>query len=802
MLATDRTQTNVIKGHLALFSRDEQKCLQLPSMSDAPQKDMEELARAVFTVPIRYEDRRRIHTVGDLMENETFYVSGTVQHLHLRAGKKTSFLEATVRDDAGVAFQVLWFHFTAYQQKLLEPGNRHIFVGKPKWHHKVWSFANPGLMERSRMGKIVPVYRKEGKEKSEKVGERIRLELKKNHAAIPDLFPETLPAILESMELPPLITALRDTHWPNGLETAYQAQETLKVAEIVRHIHRLALQQEKRRVAPRPGMLLTEIQRNHLMSALPFSLSPSQNAAWATLEKAFAQPQAQAALILGGVGSGKSAIAFLSALTQVMDSAQEFGTALLIAPTVVLARQLWENLEGIAQKLGVPARLHGRDRMPKAGDEPGGTSKRTIWVGTHGLLNAIQDWNSVGLVVFDEEHRYGKDTKTIPSHVHRLLMSATPIPNTLAHQRFGNMPILRLQNDHHARSVTSMVLTRNQAQPAIQQIRQSLARNRKAIIVYSAVQIRESRTVPERFYFLHSASPGDKVIAMDRHRVLPGLSKSQKADPRMLACALIPYAEATSEESRTPFYRLNKEFSARKILESKLPQRALVESEYLVYDKEQPDRLFAVPESVLRQGKDGTIRRDTLRSACRNELLESIPLIRASDLMQGKSLESARNFWEEQFPDQVAVVHGQLSGTERDAALAAFRDGQRPLLVASSIVEVGIDVQGAETIVVADADRMGVASLAQLRGRVGRHGEPGYCFFLGPEHDPDAMKRLRRIAEENNEEKLAIQDFLERGFGAPDKQKQSGNTSKLFRLPRDAHLFLTVSMRWHEISFC
>lgn len=789
MLPTKNTGNASINRPLSgLFSQKPE-----PNQSSAiltqTEKWQESLLRSVFTLPIRYADRRSLMDTPDFEEDLKVYVQGTIIHQKVIQSKKGAFLDVEAKDTLGHTFHVLWFNFRAYQEKILQPGNVHIFSGKPKKRQHQWTLFNPEILTDAAMGSIEPIYRKEGKEQSEQIKKRIRLLLKESAQFIPGLFPDNLDTILGVLDLPPLMTALRDAHWPHDLEAAYRAQESIKVAEMVVHMNAMSHPAHSRTTAIRPALSVSPEQNARLLQTLPFALSPSQTQAWTGMRACLATARAQDILILGGVGSGKSALAFLAAMAQATAPSIP-NRALLIAPTVILAQQLYENLLGIAASLGLDVGLYGRDNYAQ-----GTMAHARLWVGTYGLLAAVNDWTQVGLVVMDEEHRYGKETKDLPPHVHRVLMSATPIPNTLAQQRFGAMHQFRVLNDHHQREVQSFVIPRHEPKPALEQLHKTLLRQRKGLVVYAAVQERSAITLPAHSYFLHPQIQGDKVIPIEAQKVHPDLTPDAPMDSQKLGKMLLPYSETLVRQNPqvlTPFYRLNKDFSAKKLLESET-QLDLLAEDILLYDKDQPDRLFMAPVSWLRRGKSGAMSTKTILAACQQDALESMPLIRGSQLLQGKSLESARTFWEERFPGQTVFLHGKMSDTEKSSALDRFRSGSTPLLIASNIVEVGIDVPGAETVIVADADRMGVASLAQIRGRVGRHGEKGYCYFLGSARDQEGMDRLQRIAREDNDEQLAIQDFMERGFGSGNQQAQSGNTARLFRLPRDARLFLKVA---------
>lgn len=177
----------------------------------------ESLLRALFTLPIRYADRRTLWNTPEFDEDSKVYVKGTVTSKNTVYGKKGAFLDVRLKDALGHEFQILWFNFRAYQEQILQPGNQHIFAGKPKRRKSLWTLFNPEVLSTADMGRIQPIYRKEGKENSDQIQKRVRLLIKESAAFIPALFPASLNTVLQLLDLPALETAIRDTHWPTVL---------------------------------------------------------------------------------------------------------------------------------------------------------------------------------------------------------------------------------------------------------------------------------------------------------------------------------------------------------------------------------------------------------------------------------------------------------------------------------------------------------------------------------------------------------------------------------------------------------
>lgn len=724
------------------------------------------LREVLFSAPMRYEDRRFLSYAASAQEGEPAYIAGRILRIDEHPGKRfRKIWDVVCVDDADTEFVASFFAVTPYHKRLLTIGARFVFAGKFKPFRGRAAISQPALLGREDMGRIVPIYRKRGKFGTEKIAAAVKDVMRSaTDDDLRTIFPLSLMALLGAMDLPPMEAAFRTIHSPKELDDVPAALDALRVLEIGEML--LESREGRKQACATKGnrSVISGRLADELESLFPFTLSPSQRQAWKRIQQGLESPVPANILLLGGVGSGKSAVAYLSALAQALGGIDGKRVALLVAPTTILADQLYDRLIPLAAKMAVPVvRGTGRNRMvwPESG----------IVISTHGILHEETPWDRIGLVVFDEEHRFGTEVKRLPPQVNRMLMSATPIPSTLAAIRFGDMQILRLQTNPRGREVETVALPRQRAQEAVEAVQETIRSGGKTIIVYGAIARDELPEMEGEVFIQSSKFAADTVVRVDR----PESSK------HALEAAFL-----VAEGGRERFYRIHdKGFVPKNLLEAKVGE-GLFAFPVLIYDKTQPDRLFRMNRhDFFSQSGEGGIRtRQQIMGLCRSGLLESVQFMRESQIRRGLDLDKALPMWERQFPDKVAVLHGRMGQQEKSEVLAAFASGERPVLLATSIIEVGVDIEGVDTILVGNADRMGVASLVQLRGRVGRHGKKGRCFFISQD-DGDGLERLEAIATEQDDEKLAEMDFLERGFGDAGGKRQSGHKSVIFKLPRD-----------------
>ena len=471
--------------------------------------------------------------------------------------------------------------------------------------------------------------------------------------------------------------ALRRIHKPSHDGDWIQAKRTLRFHEA--YLLQTALLQRRAIRAmsaavprtPKPGWLLERFDR-----ILPFTLTDDQRTVGAEIAADLAGEVPMHRLLQGEVASGKT----LVALRAMLAVAESGGQAALLAPTEVLAAQ---HLRSIVRVLGpdlaaelmptlVTGQMGAADRRRAALRLVTGQAR--IVVGTHALLSESTEFFDLGLVVVDEQHRFGVEQRELlrrkGTAPHTLVMTATPIPRTVAMTVFGDLE-------------TSTI--------------HGLPAGRAPI---------ESHVVP----------------LAEKPRWLPNVWR--RAGEEVLA-----------------------------------GRQGYVICPAIGADEDEGDLLAA---------EDGTVPRATVTGVL-------------ADLRQQPALAGAR----------IEALTGRMPGDEKDAVMSAFAAGDIDVLVATTVVEVGVDVANATFMVVLDADRFGVSQLHQLRGRVGRGGLPGLCLLVtNAEPDTPAMERVEAVAATTDGFELAQTDLEQRREGDVLGSSQSGARSqlRLLRVTRDGDI--------------
>jgi ATP-dependent DNA helicase RecG len=505
--------------------------------------------------------------------------------------------------------------------------------------------------------------------------------------------PDPIPAdLLDRDHLPGLLEALRMIHEPQTIADAELAQARFKREEAL--VLQAALARRRAEHAA-----LTSVARpgrsDGLVAALdarlPFSLTEGQLALGEQIADDLAGTTPMLRLLQGDVGAGKTVVA-LRAMLQVVDSG---GQAAMLAPTEVLAAQHERSLRDLLGPLAHGGMLSASDhatRVVLLTGSQGSRERRTalaeaasgaagIVVGTHALLSETVQFADLGLVVVDEQHRFGVEQrdalrargKTPP---HTLVMTATPIPRTVAMTVFGDLEtsVLSERPAGRAETVTHLV-------------------------------------------------PADNPVWMDRTwaRIREELDKGGRA---YVVCARI--------------------------------------------DPSEPDDAVDDSAAELELPLDA----------------ERPPLAAVTEVAE--MLASRAEF----AGIEIGIMHGRLTADEKDAAMTRFASGAAPVLVSTTVVEVGVDVPDATVMAIMDADRFGISQLHQLRGRVGRARRPGLCLLISrAEEETPALERLTALVATTDGFVLADKDLELRREGDVLGAGQSGRSSlRLLRVVRDAEI--------------
>ncbi|GAA5182073.1 ATP-dependent DNA helicase RecG [Rugosimonospora acidiphila] len=691
----------------------------------------------LYHFPRRYDERGEHTDIGSLRPGEQVTVLAQVKRASIRPmrARRGQLLEATVGDDSGGLLTLTFFN-QAWRERDLKPGRWGMFAGKVTEFRGRRQLNSPdylllddqdgGEEIEEFAGALIPVYPAAAAVPTWVIARCVRVALD-TFEPPPDPLPATLRAERGLMDLG---TALRQIHRPESRGALEAARKRLKWDEAF--AVQVTLVQRKLRALdwparPRPRSedgLLAEFDRQ-----LPYELTEGQRAVGADIAADLERPHPMHRLLQGEVGSGKTVCA-LRAMLQVVDAG---GQAAMLAPTEVLAAQHYRGIAGLLGPMGRAGELDfDEDRsddpaqVPARGDEAtrislvtgslGAAARRRalaeiasgeagIVIGTHALLYEGVDFADLGLVVVDEQHRFGVEQRDAlrakadqPPHV--LVMTATPIPRTVAMTVYGDLEVSTLTQLPRGRSPIASHLVPAADKPAFldrawQRLREEVEAGHQAYVV--CPRIGEDEGSDDR----SGASRGAGRAEPDWSD--PGGDPGEGGDPG-----------ASGDE-------------------------------------------------------DGEARRAPLA------VLEVAPLL-ADGPLHGL---------------RIGVLHGRLPADEKDAVMRSFAAGELDVLVATTVVEVGVDVPNATVMIVLDADRFGVSQLHQLRGRVGRGAAPGLCLLVTEaSEDSPARERLTAVASTLDGFSLAELDLEQRREGDVLGAAQSGRRShlRLLSLLRDRDL--------------
>lgn len=706
-------------------------------------------------LPIRYLDRTRTRRVADLVDGERdVVVTGTI----IQAPRDDRNSPARLRDAQGDTLDLYFFHCPFYLRQRLTLGAQVALCGTVSATYDGYPrLAQPAVLTPAEIGHIVPVYRKVRGVSQETLRKLPRQAMRSLGAAgIDALWPTPPASVTDALGLVPAHVALKALHAPAKLEHLPVGLHTMKCLSLIDRRERLLARRRAREALPGAVAEWSASARRQALAQLPYALTEDQTQALALLEARLAAPGPAQALLIGGVGSGKTTVAILAAA--ITQHSPSHPVSVVIAPTTLLANQLAANF---ARQFGadqVHLGLHTKKTLPAA----------RVYVGTHGLLNKQLPWDRVGLVVVDEEHRFGNRIKAeaIPAHPNRLYMTATPIPGTLARLLHGEMDVLTLRAPPRGRVVETRVLERHEARQAVAQVQATLGAGRKAAVVYEAFEHRPLPTVEDGFVLR-----GETGVGSWYPEGYPGGLVALQGALRQ-GQEIMPGEPVTLLPASTPLAQLQAAGPGPWALR-------------------QGETVICLRPEDLRQGDGAWLDDAAFQARLAADYYERLPLLSPARLNGGLDIQRALPMWERLAPGQVVFVHGGMKEADKQAALARFSSGETPLLVATTVIEVGIDVPALDTIVLANPNLLGLAQIEQLRGRVGRQGDTGHCLLINT-GDAEDRARLDLVAATTDGMALAEADMRQRGWGAVSGSDQSGFQDPIFRLDRDYDLVARV----------
>ena len=598
----------------------------------------------VLHLPLRYEDETQITPIAQAVMGASCQIEGVVTQQEVKFKPRQQLL-IQVCDDAGSVLVLRFIHFYASHQRQMAVGKRIRAVGEVKLGFHGYEMIHPKVRDADSTvlaDSLTPIYPTVNGLQQPTLRRVVQAALK----ALP--LQDTLPdVLLRQLGLPHLAESLHLLHAPPPSYTIQQlsdgalpAWQRLKFDELLAQQLSMRLARQKRMSGQTKAIVGDGRFQQMLLQALPFQLTGAQQRVLQEIRGDMAQTYPMHRLLQGDVGSGKTIVAALSALVAIEAGFQ----VAVMAPTEILAEQHLLKFEQWFAPLGLSVVWLSGSQRKKAKEQAkeallsGATQ---IAVGTHALFQDDVQFQNLGLVIVDEQHRFGVAQrlalKNKGQDVHQLMMSATPIPRTLAMSFFADLDV-------------SMI---DELPPRRTPIKTRLVNN--------------ARRVEVEGFVLNTCQQGQQVYWV---------------------CPLI-------EESET------------------LQLQTAVET--------QAELQAALPEL------------------------------------------------------SIGLVHGRMKAAEKAAVMAAFSAGDLDVLVATTVIEVGVDVPNASLMVIEHAERMGLAQLHQLRGRVGRGAAASTCVLLFSEPLSELAKaRLKVIYEHTDGFEIARQDLQIRGPGEFLGARQSG----------------------------
>ena len=623
----------------------------------------------LYYFPYKYVDRSRIYYIHE--------IDGTMPYIQLK-GEILGFetigegrqrrLIAHFSDGTGIV-DLVWFQGIKFLVGKYKVHQEYIVFGKPSVFNGRINIAHPDIdnaseLKLSTMG-LQPYYNTTEKMKRSSLNSHA---IEKMMSAVVqqlrEPLPETLsPAILTEHHLMPLTEALMNIHFPANPELLRKAQYRLKFEELF-YVQLNILRYAKDRQRKYRGYLFEtvgEIFNTFYAKNLPFELTGAQKRVLKEIRRDVGSGKQMNRLLQGDVGSGKTLVALMSMLIALDNGYQ----ACMMAPTEILANQHFETIRELLYGMDIRVELlTGSVKGKKREAILTGllTGDVRILIGTHAVIEDTVNFSSLGLVVIDEQHRFGVAqrarlwTKNAqPPHV--LVMTATPIPRTLAMTLYGDLDVSVIDE---------------------------LPPGRKPIVT---------------------------IHKYDAHRV-------------------------------------------------------------------------SLYQSVHRQIAEG------------RQVYIVYPLIKESEKIDLKNLEEGYLHICEEFPDcKVCKVHGKMKAAEKDAQMQLFVSGEAQIMVATTVIEVGVNVPNASVMIIENAERFGLSQLHQLRGRVGRGAEQSYCILVtGYKLVEETRKRLEIMVRTNDGFEIAEADLKLRGPGDLEGTQQSGIAFdlKIADIARDGQLLQYV----------
>lgn len=602
--------------------------------------------------PFRYVDRSKVMKIRDIASDSVaVQIMGQFVSVKELGDGRAKRLTAVFRDDSG-SMELVWFKGIKWAKAAIQLNQTYIIYGKPTEFKGKYNIAHPEIeiLEQARItngNELKPVYSTTEKLSakglnSNGIAKLTRQLIEEINGRVPENLSEE---VLSKFKLMPRAEALMQVHVPSNAAALEAARRRLKFEELFFIQMQLVKQKllntklERGVVFQKVGEVFNTFYEKHL----PFELTNAQKRVIKEIRSDVARGYHMNRLIQGDVGSGKTIVAVLSALLAIDNGYQ----VCLMAPTEILAQQHFHGIAELLAPLNLNVTLltgSTKKSERKIIHERLLSGEIKLLIGTHALIEPVVQFQNLGLVIIDEQHRFGVAQRAalwkkaaLPPHV--LVMTATPIPRTLAMTLYGDLDI----------SV------------------------------------------------IDELPPGRKPI-----------QTLHKSDAKRL-------------------------------------------------------EVFQFMENEIKKGR---------------QIYVVYPLIEESEVMDYKDLMDGYESISRRFPlpeYRISIVHGQMKNENKEHEMKLFVEGQTQIMVATTVIEVGVNVPNASVMVIESAERFGLSQLHQLRGRVGRGADQSYCILMtGHKLSADARKRLETMVETNDGFKIAEVDLELRGPGDITGTQQSG----------------------------
>jgi len=635
---------------------------------------IEQVSDLLFHLPLRYQDRTRLTPIGELRAGSEAVIEGEVTACDVVKGRRRSLL-VRLRDNSGI-LSLRFFHFSPAQQQQLRPGAVVRAFGEARAGATGLEIYHPeyrlsGGSDTPVDEYFTPIYpTTEGLHQT-----RLRALTQQALGLLesdPDALPEVIPdALRQRFRLPGLHASLQLLHQPPpdvDMEQLshghHPATRRLAVEELL--AHQLSLREVRLRIQAdgAPELPSGRNLQARFLAQLPFALTGAQGRVLEEIALDLARPAPMLRLVQGDVGSGKTVVAAMAALSALAGNCQ----AAIMAPTEILAEQHYRSFKSWFEPLGIEVawlagKLKGKARLDAKAAIADGRARMVV--GTHALFQDDVHFQCLGLAIIDEQHRFGVHQRLALREKgeaggltpHQLIMTATPIPRTLAMSAYADLDVSVIDELPPGRTPVKTVVVSDERRPeVVERIRRACSEGRQAYWV----------------------------------------------------CTLI-------EES----------------------------------------------EALQCQAAEVT----------RDELTEALPEL------------------------AIGLVHGRMKSGEKAEVMAAFKEGELDLLVATTVIEVGVDVPNASLMIIENPERLGLSQLHQLRGRVGRGSTESFCVMLyHPPLSKTSRQRLAVMRETTDGFRIAEKDLEIRGPGEVLGTRQTGLAQmKIADLERDADLLDQVT---------